>query len=366
VEADALAGLDDLTILSTIVDRLTDVVFVLGDDDLMHWRRRSSRLRVHLPDNAQVLGIPMLERVHPADLPSVLDTLEQMRLGHAPEATMRVRIFDANDPSIIHDEDLRAFDARDVPGVGGIVVAVEIRDTRGAFPHEVHGDDFSIADVAPIGLAVLATGDRIIYANALFREHLGLEGRVAITVTSVQGLHEAIAGAREGGVASAVVTHRGRTLRVVGRRIADNGTTSIALSTTDITAEHQAMVALARSQETWRATFEHAPAGIALVDPAGRFLEINRAWTAITGYEPSELIGRSFADITHPDDIEPDLALVRELLDRRQRSYRLPKRYVHRDGHVVSVDLWCSIVRDDAGEPVHFVAQILEQSDAAR
>lgn len=362
MEADALAGLDDLTILSTIVDRLTDVVFVLGDDDLMHWRRRSSRLRVHLPDNAQVLGVPMLERVHPADLPAVLDTLEQMRLGHAPEATMRARIFDANDPTIIHDEDLRAFDARDVPGVGGIVVAVEIRDTRGAFPREVHGDDFSIADVAPIGLAVLAAGDRIIYANALFREHLGLEGRTAITVTSVQGLHEAIAGAREQGVSSAVVSHRGRTLRVVGRRIADNGTTSTALSTTDITAEHDAMVALARSQETWRATFEHAPAGIALVDPGGRFLEINRAWTAITGYEPADLIGRSFADITHPDDLDPDLARVRDLLDRKLPAYRMPKRYLHRDGHEVPVDLWCTIVRDESGDPLHFVAQILDQA----
>jgi len=247
-----------------------------------------------------------------------------------------------------------------VPGVGGIVVAVEIRDTRGAFPSEVHGDDFSIADVAPIGLAVLAAGDRIIYANALFREHLGLEGRTAITVTSVQGLHEAIARARETSLSSAVVSHRGRTLRVVGRRIADNGTTSIALSTTDITTEHDAMLALARSQETWRATFEHAPAGIALVDPTGCFLDLNRAWTAITGYTAEELIGRSFADITHPDDLEPDLAQVRDLLDRKQPSYRLLKRYLHRDGHVVTVDLWCSIVRDDVGEPVHFVAQILE------
>ena len=363
VDLNALERIDDLTVLETIVDRLTDVVFVLGDDDLMHWRRRTSRLRGHLPDNSQVLGVPVLDRVHPADLPTVLDTLEQLRLGRVEEASMRIRIFDAEDPSIIHDEDLRAFDARHVPGVGGIVIAVEIRDTRGAFPLEVHGDDFSLADVAPIGLAVLAMSDRLVYANDLFREHLGLEGRSAIADTPVQGLHGLVAEARHLGAASTVVAHRGRTLRAVGRRIADLGTASLALSTTDITAEHDAMAALARSQQTWRATFEHAPAGIAIVGPDGHFLEINQAWTAITGYAPAELIGRSFADITHPDDLAPDLARVRELLDRKQRAYRIPKRYLHRDGHEVPVDLWCTIVRDEAGEPLHFVAQILDQAD---
>ncbi len=363
MEPDALAGPSDLAVLEAIVDRLTDVVFVLGDDDVMRWRHRSTRLRMHLPDNSQVVGAPVLDRVHPDDLPLVLDMLEQMRLGHAPEASVQARIFDAVDPSLIHDEDIRAFDARGVPGVGGIIVAVEIRDTRGAFPDQVHGDDFSIADVAPVGLAVLATSGHLVYANALLREHLGLEGRAAITVTAVEGLHELIAAARAEGVAAAVITHRERTLRVVGRRISDDGTTSIALSTADITAEHEAIAARTRSEQTWRAAFDHTPAGIALVDTAGRFVEINQAWTAITGYHPADLVGRTFDEITHPDDIATDLANVQVLLAERQRGYRVPKRYLHRDGRVVWVDLWCALVRDDTGAPVHFVAQILERTD---
>lgn len=361
MDAETLAGTNDLAILETIVDRLTDVVFVLGDDDVMRWRRRSTRLRRQLADNSHVVGTHVLDRVHPMDLPAVLDTLELMRLGQAPEATMQARVFDASDPTIIHDEDLRVFDARGVPGVDGIVVAVEIRDTRGAFPDEIHGDDFSIADVAPVGLAVLAFSGHLAYANRLFREHLGLEGRASITVTPVQGLHALIAAARADGLATAVISHRGRTLRAIGRRIGDDGTASIALSTADVTAEHEAIEARTRSEQTWRATFDHAPAGIALVDTDGRFIEINRAWTAITGYRTEDLVGRPFSEITHPDDLATDLAHAHELLARKHRGYHLPKRYLHRDGHDVAVDLWCTLVRDDAGEPIHFVAQILEQ-----
>ncbi len=66
----------------------------------------------------------------------------------------------------------------------------------------------------------------------------------------------------------------------------------------------------------------------------------------------------SFQDITHPDDLEADLGQARAVLAGEIRSYRMEKRYLHKDGRVVWVMLSVSLVRDAAGRPLHFVAQI--------
>ena len=67
---------------------------------------------------------------------------------------------------------------------------------------------------------------------------------------------------------------------------------------------------------------------------------------------------KPFQDITHPDDLDTDLALLRELIDGRRRFYQMEKRYFHRDGHIVWIRLTASLVRDSAGAPLHGIAQI--------
>jgi GAF domain-containing protein len=68
------------------------------------------------------------------------------------------------------------------------------------------------------------------------------------------------------------------------------------------------------SEERFSNAFEHAPIGMALVSLEGRWTKVNRALCAILGYTPEELAKRSFQDLTHPDDLEADLAHVRKLL----------------------------------------------------
>lgn len=97
----------------------------------------------------------------------------------------------------------------------------------------------------------------------------------------------------------------------------------------------------------------------------GTFVEVNPAWTAITGYPEEELLGRSFVEITHPDDVEADLDHVRRVLQGERDSYRMQKRYLHRSGQVLWVDLWVAVVSDEHDRPRHFVAQILEIEEPA-
>ncbi len=121
--------------------------------------------------------------------------------------------------------------------------------------------------------------------------------------------------------------------------------------------------ALRESEERFRGAFEFAAIGMALVAPDGRWRKVNRSLCRITGYTEPELLGLTFQDITHPDDLEPDLALTRQVLAGEIPWYHLEKRYIHKDGHVVWILLSVSLVRDREGQPCYFVAQMQDISE---
>lgn len=126
----------------------------------------------------------------------------------------------------------------------------------------------------------------------------------------------------------------------------------------DITESRAAQAELRATEELFRRTFEHAAIGVALVAPDGRWLEVNRALCAMLGYSASELLAGSFQEITHPDDLQADLELVADVLAGRRDGYEMEKRYVRGDGTVIWGLLTVSLVRDERGDPVHFVSQI--------
>ena len=141
---------------------------------------------------------------------------------------------------------------------------------------------------------------------------------------------------------------------------------SIAIAV-DLTERKRAEDALRQAQETLRASevrfrgaFETAAQGMTLVSLDGRFIQVNEALCQMVGYSEAELLATDFQTITHPEDLASDLGHVTELREGRADSYQLEKRYIHKDGHIIWVLLSVSIVRSDAGEPVEFVAQILD------
>ena len=73
------------------------------------------------------------------------------------------------------------------------------------------------------------------------------------------------------------------------------------------------------------------------------------------GRSQEELIGRSFADITHPGDVVENKAGVQRLAQGELSSFRMEKRYIRKDGSVVWVDLSTAAVRDARGKPLYLV-----------
>jgi len=131
----------------------------------------------------------------------------------------------------------------------------------------------------------------------------------------------------------------------------------------DVTERKRAESALRESEQRFRGSFERAATGMALVGTDGRFLRVNRSLCEILGYTERELLGKTFQETTHPDDLEVDLEHLRQLLVRVVRTYQTEKRYLHKDGHVVWTLLSVSVVHDEENEPLYFICQIQDVTE---
>jgi diguanylate cyclase (GGDEF)-like protein/PAS domain S-box-containing protein len=126
----------------------------------------------------------------------------------------------------------------------------------------------------------------------------------------------------------------------------------------DVTPRKHAEEARRHAQERFELVFEQAPIGMALLTTEGRWVRVNQALLAISGYASEELLAKSLEEVTHPDDLAADLEHIRQLLGGEIRDYQMEKRYFHARGHVISTMLSVSLVRDRQGRPLHFIAQI--------
>ena len=131
----------------------------------------------------------------------------------------------------------------------------------------------------------------------------------------------------------------------------------------DITERKEAQRALAEAEERFHRAFDHAPIGMALITPEGRWLQVNPALCDLLGYDCEELTTLTFQDVTHPDDLEASLEHSRRQLDGEVETLRIEKRYVRKDGGVVWVALSSQLARDGDGTALHFVAQIEDVTD---
>ncbi len=71
----------------------------------------------------------------------------------------------------------------------------------------------------------------------------------------------------------------------------------------DISARTMAENALRESEQRLRGVFDYGFVGIAVLSPAGHFLEVNQAYCDFLGYKAEELIGQHFDQIIHADDL---------------------------------------------------------------
>ena len=151
-----------------------------------------------------------------------------------------------------------------------------------------------------------------------------------------------------------------RTILSLGRPVRDDRDriTSWVGFNLDISGRKEAEDALRESEARFRGTFENAAVGIANVGMDGAWLRVNQRLCEILGYSRAELLQKNFQEMTHPEDLPFNLDRFTALMRGEIDTYQLEKRYLHKDGHAVWVNLTTAVQRDQAGNPAYCIAII--------
>jgi two-component system, chemotaxis family, CheB/CheR fusion protein len=158
------------------------------------------------------------------------------------------------------------------------------------------------------------------------------------------------------------LTHQGRTdwvrWSMVPWRQVDGNIGGALLSAELRTEQVEARRSLIDSEARFRATFENAAVGVALVGPDGSILRANNSFARMLGYSVEELTRKTFQDLTHPADLANNLAVLSKTLVGGAESYCIEKRYLRKDGGIVWASVTVGCVRKSDGDVDYFVSII--------
>lgn len=108
----------------------------------------------------------------------------------------------------------------------------------------------------------------------------------------------------------------------------------------------------------FESVFENSGIAIALVEPTGKLFSVNTFFCKYLGYTKEEMLSMTFAEFTHPDDVDADEDLYSELISGKREYYRMEKRYITKSGEIVWADLSVSLIRDDKDNPEYGVGMV--------
>lgn len=140
------------------------------------------------------------------------------------------------------------------------------------------------------------------------------------------------------------------------------GKTAFTAYLRDMTDRKQAEATLRENEQRFRATYEHAFVGIGEVGRNGRFVRVNEQLCSLTGFTRDELLARTFWDLTHWEEREADLEQFALQMVGKLHTYTLEKRYIHKSGRIVWVEVAASRVDDAAGRPLYGVRVVRDIS----
>ncbi len=210
------------------------------------------------------------------------------------------------------------------------------------------------------GAVALERDGRIRFHNGPFARLLGvpatdLGGQPFETFVDVADRAEVANFLKHGSAATLEVRldYRGTVVpaRLAAVQVAFDGADVTCLLVTDLTRVRE-------TEALFRTTFEQAAVGMAQVGLDGRWLRVNRRLCDIAGRDRETMLALTFQDITHPDDLDADLDLVRRLLAGEVESYTMDKRYLRPDGSTVWIALTAALARHPDGAPAYFIAVV--------
>jgi diguanylate cyclase (GGDEF)-like protein/PAS domain S-box-containing protein len=120
------------------------------------------------------------------------------------------------------------------------------------------------------------------------------------------------------------------------------------------------------SGQDLRSAFDNAPIGMALVTPVGVITACNTALGRLLDRAPQELLGGTFFDVTHPEDLDEARVNCSSMHAGAARIIRHECRFLRPDDSVVWVLVSTSRVPEQPGRPAHLIMHIEDITDRKR
>jgi diguanylate cyclase (GGDEF)-like protein/PAS domain S-box-containing protein len=113
-----------------------------------------------------------------------------------------------------------------------------------------------------------------------------------------------------------------------------------------------------KTEERFRRIFEDSPFGMCITDVEGNLLEVNAALCEMFGYSANELLKTGLLSMTFPEDMDSSVRRIESLRANPVRPLEAIKRFVHRNGSVIWIELHISLFRDSNQHQANYVVQL--------
>ena len=124
----------------------------------------------------------------------------------------------------------------------------------------------------------------------------------------------------------------------------------------DVTERKQMEGSIREKEARFRGYFEHSQVGMAVTSPTKGWVEANDQLQKMLGYSLQELRQKTWAELTHPDDLDADAKQFERMLSGEIDNYVLDKRFFRKDGGIVYTNLTVSCIRAETGDVLDVLA----------
>ncbi len=260
------------------------------------------------------------------------------------------------------------FEDGKLKGVRGVIIDI----SKQKHEEEKHRQLVMMLDLAPSSVIVHDFNGNFLYVNQKTFDLYGYEREEFITL-SIKGIsapesskliNERMNLLSENGEAKFDVVHLKKDgtkilLEVYALVTKWYGESAILSIGTDITQRKLDEKALQESEEKFKNIFNNSVVGISVTSIDGE-LNVNKAFSEIVGYSEGELYNMNWKKITHPEDVEKNQEILESIHSGKTETARWEKRYIHKNGNIIWVDISTTLQRDNKGNPQYFITSIVD------
>ncbi len=348
----------------TFIDSSSDMAF-LKDDKFRHLLSNRELCRFYNKTEKEILGKVDAELMGKSAAAKCRKTdrqaLAENRV-HVSEETIDGRTFET------HKFPVKLINGR--VGVGGYIRDISERKQQLGMIEQSSKKWFTTFDTIKDGIALLAVDQTVMQANRAFADLVNKPFKEIIGKKCYELVHDdrsphpqcpfrrMLKSKKRESMELAIAD---RTFEILADPIINDAgaITGAVHIMSDITERKRIVQALQESEDKFKHVFEAANVGKSITLPTGE-IYVNQAFCDMIGYKQKELQYKKWQELTPADEIEIIQKKLEPLLKGLTDSARFNKRYIHKNGSHIWVDVSTAMRREQTGKPLHFITTIID------